>query len=210
MGNFIVERKKIVLATTNAGKVREMRDAFQALPVEIVPLSEFGDLPEAVEDGETFAENSRIKAAFYAKQTGCACLADDSGLSVDALDGAPGVHSARWSGTHDDAANNRKLAAELSKLTPPESEAAYHCVLTFVDTDGTSLVAEGICGGIVRPKPHGSGGFGYDPYFYLPGRNGEQTMADLTLEEKQEISHRGAALRQMARLLGDYLRESGK
>lgn len=196
--------KRIVIATKNEGKLREMRDAFRHLPVEIAALSEFGDLPDAVEDGETFLENARIKARFFMEQTGCACIADDSGLEVAALDGAPGVHSARFAGFHaDDATNNEKLIAELRRLGLAESAADYRCVLVFVDTDGTELSAEGRCDGTVRTEAHGRNGFGYDPYFYV-GQG--QTMADLPLVEKDKISHRGKALRQIAGRLEGYLK----
>lgn len=143
--------KKIVIATKNKGKVREMREALSHLPVEVVSLAEFGALPDAVEDGKTFAENARIKAAFYQQQTGCACLADDSGLEVEVLGGKPGIFSARFAGFHaDDATNNEKLLAELRKAGVESSPADYRCALAFVDVDGTSLVTEGRCDGTVR------------------------------------------------------------
>ncbi|MEX5284543.1 RdgB/HAM1 family non-canonical purine NTP pyrophosphatase [Selenomonas sputigena] len=194
--------KKIVVATKNEGKVREILAAFQKLPVELLTLKDFGDLPEAAEDADTFEGNARSKAAFYAAKTGMACLADDSGLEVEVLDGAPGVRSARFSGRHDDAANNEKLAAELQAKGAAESAASFRCVLVFRDADGEELVAEGACIGCVRTKPRGTGGFGYDPYFYLASG---KTMAELTLAEKQAVSHRGAALRLMAKELRGYL-----
>ncbi len=195
--------KRIVIATKNKGKLREMRAAFSHLPVELVPLSDFGEMPDAVEDGETFLENARIKARFFMEKTGCACMADDSGLEVEALGGAPGVHSARFSGMHgDDETNNEKLVSELRRLGLEESPADYRCVLVFADTDGSELSAEGRCDGIVRTAAQGTNGFGYDPYFYV----GEhRTMADLSLEEKDKISHRGIALRRIARSLEEYL-----
>lgn len=195
--------KKIVIATKNQGKIREMIHAFAALDVELVSLASFGELPDAVEDGHTFADNARSKAEFYQRQTGCACLADDSGLCVDVLQGAPGVYSARFAGHHAaDAENNAKLVAELAKHGAVDSPAVYHCVLVFADTDGALLTAEGICAGTIRGEAHGTGGFGYDPYFYI----GDQSMAELTLAEKDKISHRGAALRSMAQKLEEYLR----
>ena len=194
--------KKIVVATKNKGKIREMMDAFSELPVELVPLSDFGELPDAVEDGATFKENAFIKARFYQKKTGCACLADDSGLEVEALGGAPGVHSARFAGYHaDDAANNEKLLLELKRRGLSQSGAAYRCVLALVDTDGRTLFAEGSCRGIVRLEAKGDGGFGYDPYFYV---SETKTMAELTLAEKDKISHRGKALREMAGKLAAF------
>ena len=191
--------KRIVVATKNPGKVREMMNAFRELPVTLLPLSEFGPLPEAVEDGRTFAENAAIKARFYMRETGTACLADDSGLAVEALGGAPGVHSARFAGWHaDDEANNEKLLSELRHLNLTESPAAYHCALALCDTDGVIVTAHGSCPGVVRLTAKGSGGFGYDPYFYL---DSGRSMAELSLAEKDAVSHRGAALREMAELL---------
>ena len=199
----------ILIATSNAGKVREMEKAFEGLPVRLVPLSRLHEvLPDApevgepVEDGATFLENARIKARFYAERTGCACLADDSGLEVEVLGGAPGVHSARYSGRHDDAANNEKLVAELQKRGAVESAAAFRCVLVLHDTDGTELISEGTCVGHVRQEPRGAGGFGYDPYFYLASG---KSLAELTVSEKQAVSHRGAALRLMAAQMKEHL-----
>ena len=195
--------KKIVVATKNPGKIREMTMAFRELPVELVALASFGSLPDAVEDGATFAANAEIKARFYMQATGVACLADDSGLEVEALGGAPGVHSARFAGYHaDDAANNAKLLDELTRVGRAQSAAAYRCVLAFVDTNGRSLLASGSCQGTVKKEPRGVGGFGYDPYFYIEEN---KTMAELTLQEKDKISHRGNALREMAKLLNVYL-----
>ena len=195
--------KTIVVATKNAGKLREMMDAFRDLPVTLLPLSQFGDLPDAVEDGATFAENAAIKARFYMKATGVACLADDSGLEVDALSGAPGVYSARFAGVHgDDAANNAKLIAELTRVGREDSPAAYRCALALADTDGHLLTASGVCFGTVRLTARGTGGFGYDPYFYF---SDDKTMAELTPREKDAVSHRGAALREMAQALRRYL-----
>ena len=195
--------KRIVVATKNPGKIREMTAAFRELPVELVALASFGSLPDAVEDGATFAANAEIKARFYMQATGVACLADDSGLEVEALGGAPGVYSARFAGYHaDDAANNAKLLDELTRVGRAQSAAAYRCVLAFVDTNGRSLLASGSCQGTVKKEPRGVGGFGYDPYFYIEEN---KTMAELTLQEKDKISHRGNALREMAKLLNVYL-----
>ena len=195
--------KKIVIATKNKGKLREMTEAFAELPVEVVSLAEFGELPDAIEDGKTFAENAKIKAEFFSSKTGCACIADDSGLEVEALGGMPGVYSARFAGFHaDDGTNNQKLLEELDHVGATESKADYRCVLAFVDIDGTTLETEGVCYGTIKKIAKGQGGFGYDPYFYI---DGNKTMAELTLEEKNKISHRGAALRQMVTLLKDYL-----
>ena len=183
-----------------------MKEAFSSLPVEIVSLNEFGELPDAVEDGETFEENAIIKAKFFMEQTHCACLADDSGLEVNALGGLPGVYSARFAGFHaEDGTNNIKLLDELQKNHTKESKADYRCALVFVDTDGTTFKAEGVCYGTIKCIAKGSGGFGYDPYFYVED---DKTMAELTMAEKNKISHRGEALRQMVTILKDYLSKS--
>ena len=193
---------KIVIATKNQGKVREMINAFQGLPVELVSLADLAErFQEPVEDGDTFAANSLLKAEYYQKQSGMACLADDSGLEVEALGGAPGVYSARFAGENaSDADNNAKLQQELKKLGRESSPAAYQCALTFMDADGRVLTAKGFCRGEIRLQARGENGFGYDPYFYV----GDVTMAEMSLAEKQAISHRGAALRELAKLLQDY------
>ena len=198
--------KKIVIATKNLGKLREMRAAFAHLPVEIVSFAAFGDLPDAVEDGATFEENARIKAHFFREQTQTACIADDSGIELDALGGAPGVHSARFAGVHgDDAANNAKMIAELQARGRTSSSADYRCALVFEDLDGTVLTADGRVDGTIRFEPRGTGGFGYDPYFYVTQPDGtEKTMAELTLAEKDAISHRGKALRGLVSQLEKY------
>ncbi|MBQ2088455.1 MAG: XTP/dITP diphosphatase [Selenomonas sp.] len=197
--------KKIVIATKNPGKVREIKDAFAHLPVEVLSLGDFGQLPNAIEDGETFAENAAIKAKFYMEKTGCACLADDSGLEVAALGGRPGVYSARFAGYNaDDWSNNQKMLEEICIADVEESRANYRCALCFVDTDGHKVSAEGRCDGVIKKIPHGNGGFGYDPYFYTNEYAG-RTMAELTLEEKNRISHRGRALRKLVQQLEDVL-----
>lgn len=196
---------KIVIATSNRGKIQEMVNAFKDLPVELISLADLSEkYPEPIEDGDTFAANSLIKAKYYQQQTGMACLADDSGLEVEALGGAPGVYSARFSGENaSDADNNAKLQRELKKLGRESSPAAYQCALTFMDTEGRILTAKGFCRGEIRLQARGKNGFGYDPYFYV----GDVTMAEMSMAEKQAISHRGAALREMAKLLQVYFRE---
>jgi len=187
--------KKIVLASKNLDKIKEMRLALKNLPLEILSLADFAELPDAVEDGSTFEDNALIKAKFFRKRTGLACLADDSGLEVDALGGLPGVYSARFAGYHaDDDTNNQKLLDELAKVNVTESAAAYRCALAFVDTDGTEIVTHGKISGTIKTVAQGNGGFGYDPYFYI---NARKTMAQLSASEKNSISHRGAALKEM-------------
>ena len=202
---YPMEKKQIVVATKNQGKIREMAKAFENMPeVEILSLWDLDEfIDEPVEDGNSFQENSRIKAEYYAKATGVPCIADDSGLEVDALNGAPGIFSARFAGENaTDEENNKKLVAELAAKGLEKSDAAYRCVLTFVDTDGTILQTQGMCCGEIYQKPRGKNGFGYDPYFYI----GKRSMAELSLEIKQGISHRGEAVRKMAELLKEHLK----
>ena len=198
--------KIILIATSNEGKVRGMEQAFEGLPVRLVPLSrlrevlpEAGEIEEPVEDGVTFMENARIKARYYREKTGLSALADDSGLSVEVLDGAPGVYSARYAGVHgDDAANNAKLIADIRARGTENAAAAYHCALVLALDDGRELSAEGTCAGWIRPEARGTEGFGYDPHFY---RADGRSMAELSRAEKHEISHRGTALEMMKKLL---------
>lgn len=196
--------KEIVIASKNAGKVAEIAAALQHLPVRIVSLAELGDVPEAVENGADFSENALIKAEFYAAYTGKACLADDSGLEVDALGGEPGVYSARYAGeTATDAQNNAKLLAKLKGVGDEKRTARFRCVLAFVDTDKQTITADGVCEGEILASARGVGGFGYDPLFYIPALG--QTLAEVSIAEKNTISHRGAALRNIAEKLAGYL-----
>ena len=187
--------KKIVIASKNLDKIKEMRLVLKNLPVEILSLADFAEMPDAIEDGATFEENALIKAKFFAERTGLACLADDSGLEVDALNGLPGVYSARFAGYHaDDETNNQTLLNELAKVGVNESAAAYRCALAFVDTDGTEILTSGKIAGTIKTVAKGTGGFGYDPYFYI---DANRTMAEISPAEKNQISHRGAALKEM-------------
>lgn len=197
----------IVVATRNKGKVAEIAAALAALPVEILSLDSFPAVPEAEENGDTFAANAILKATHYALHTGMPCLADDSGLEVDALNGAPGVYSARYAGPGaGDAACNAKLLAELADVCDGGRTARFRCVLAYVDPDGTLLTAEGTCEGTILREPRGTGGFGYDPLFLLPGA--EKTLAEMTVADKNAVSHRGQALRNMATTLARYYHEN--
>ena len=153
--------KRIVIATGNQGKVREMINAFKKLDVELISLKELPEkYPEPVEDGDSFQANSLLKAKYYCEKTGLACLADDSGLEVEALDGAPGIYSARYAGENaTDEENNAKLQSELQDLALAGSPAAYKCALTFVDIDGHKLFAEGSCSGEIHLEARGQNGF---------------------------------------------------
>ena len=194
---------KLILATNNAHKVTEMKAILAPYFDDILSMREAGIDHETVEDGETFMENAVKKARELAEISGCCAIADDSGLCVDALGGAPGVYSARFCGHHgDDEANNEKLIAELKARGLAESKAAYRCVLSFVGTDGRELTASGSCEGVVREPRRGENGFGYDPYFYVTeGKLSGRTMAQLTLEEKGTISHRARAMEKLKKML---------
>jgi len=195
--------KQVVVATKNAGKVKEMADALAELGVEVLDLNAFGDLAAPVEDGDTFAANAITKARHYCSLTGKPCLADDSGLEVDALHGEPGVYSARYAGEGaTDEANNAKLLAKLASIDEPRRTARFRCVLAFVDPNGTTITTEGTCEGTILRQYRGQGGFGYDPIFYVPELG--KTFAELSTEEKNSISHRGRALEKMVELLARY------
>ena len=189
---------KLVLATKNAGKVVEFRRIlaeFGATNLEVVGLDTFPEIGEIEETGKTFEENSLLKARTVCKLTGFAALADDSGICVDALNGAPGLYSARYSGMGD-AANNEKLLQEL-KDVPEEQRGAYFiCVAAYVRPDGFEKVEEGRFYGKIMHQIKGSGGFGYDPLFQPDGLN--CSSAELSAEEKDAISHRGKAMRAIA------------
>jgi XTP/dITP diphosphohydrolase len=184
--------REIVIASKNKGKIREIREIYADLPVSIV---EQAGLPDVVEDGDSFSANARKKAVEIARHTGKWALADDSGLEVDALGGAPGIHSARWSGGGDEA-NNDKLLAELRDVPAPARTARYRAVVVVASPDGRVVAeADGSCEGLIGFVRKGTGGFGYDPLFVVPQFG--TTMAELPAETKHSISHRGEALRRL-------------
>lgn len=188
--------KKVVIATNNAHKVEEIRTALDFEGWEFLTLSQCDPYDEPVEDADTFEGNARIKALAAHEHTGLAALADDSGLAVDALDGAPGVFSARYAGVHgDDAANNEKLLHELEGVADAQRTARFVCSLVFIDEDGTETSASGTVEGRIAHGLSGSGGFGYDPLFLPDEFGGAKSLAEVTQDEKNAISHRGNALR---------------
>ena len=185
---------KLIIASGNAGKLREIRAILGDKFDEIVSMKEAGINHETVEDGATFLENAQKKAREIAEISGCAALADDSGICVDALDGAPGIYSARFCGRHgDDDANNRLLVEKLRDVD--NRNAHYTAAVSLVFPDGKELHAEGYLYGEIVDEPRGNGGFGYDPYFYLPSHG--CTAAELLPEEKNKISHRAEALKKL-------------
>lgn len=192
--------KKVVMASSNAGKLREIAALLRRLGIELVAQSEFG-VEDVDETGTTFAENSLLKAKHAAEATGLPAIADDSGLAVDALDGAPGVYSARYSGPYaTDAKNNHKLLEALAGVAASDRGAAFHCVATFVHPDGSPpLVASGEWRGSILTAQRGDSGFGYDPLFLDPESG--RSSAELSAEEKNARSHRGNALKKLVQLI---------
>ena len=195
--------KKLVLATKNQGKVTEFRrilEEFAATDLEVIGLENFPEIGEIEETGSTFEENSLLKARTISAITGLPALADDSGICVDYLNGAPGIYSARYSGAGD-AANNLKLLEELKSVPDEERSAYFICVAAFVRPDGFEKVAEGRFFGKILHETRGSGGFGYDPLFQPEGMT--RSAAELSPSQKDEISHRGKALRAIAPFIID-------
>jgi XTP/dITP diphosphohydrolase len=186
--------RTLVIATANAGKLREFEAMLAGLPFKAVSQASLG-VPSPEETGDTFAANALIKARHAAAVAGAAVIADDSGLEVDALDGAPGIYSARYAGPGaDDAANNAKLIAALAGLPREARRARYRCALVYLEgpDDPAPIEAHGTWDGYILDSPRGSGGFGYDPYFWLPEL--QATAAELSPPDKNRLSHRGKAL----------------
>jgi XTP/dITP diphosphohydrolase len=195
--------KQLVLASGNPGKLRELSAILGELGYQLHAQSEF-DVDEVAETGTTFVENAIIKARHAAALTGLPALADDSGIEVDALDGAPGVYSARFSGADaDDATNNALLVDKLRDIPPAQRSARYRAVIVLMRhaADPSPLICEGSWEGVIQLEPAGDGGFGYDPYFFLPDRG--CTSAQLSASEKNRLSHRGAALEELKRKLNE-------
>lgn len=201
-------KKYILMATRNKGKAEELADLLQDLPVQILTLQDFPDLAEVEETGLTFTENAALKADFAAKETGLITLSDDSGLEVDALNGEPGVYSARFAGEpSDDQQNNLKLLELLHGLPLEQRTARFVSVIALVNPISSEkreiFYSSGTCEGLILEDMHGDGGFGYDPLFFVPSL--QKTFAQLTLEEKNLVSHRGQALRQVVPILGPLI-----
>ena len=194
----------LVLASGNAGKLRELGAMLAPLGWKVAPQSDW-DVPEAVEDGLSFIENALIKARHASMHTGLPALADDSGLVVDALRGEPGIFSARYAGKGaGDEANNRKLLRELEGVPESRRSAHFYCAMALVrhEKDPAPLFATGVWNGVIALSPSGSGGFGYDPLFRVPGMN--CTSAQLQPDEKNRLSHRGKALARMKELMASF------
>ena len=195
---------RLVLASRNKGKLKELRQLLDGFGFEVLDLDSFPEVPEIEEKGLTFEENAATKAETAAQITGCPALADDSGLEVDVLDGAPGIYSSRFAGSDgDDAANNDKLLQELTGVPSELRNARFRCVVALVVPGGKTRTAEGVCEGTIGFEPVGENGFGYDPLFIV--KDFGRTMAELSPQEKNEISHRAQALRKAVPILREML-----
>ncbi|MGD9042287.1 MAG: XTP/dITP diphosphatase [Desulfobacterales bacterium] len=193
----------LVIATSNPGKVAEMRDLLTGFPVQLKSLTDFGPIPAVEEDGETFDENAYKKASFTARILGIPALADDSGLVVEALDGAPGVLSARYAG--ENATDQQRMAKLLKEMQgQTHRQAAFECVLSIAVPSGPALTYEARCEGLIAEQPVGQGGFGYDPIFFYPPL--KKTFGQMTRAEKSRVSHRGKALNELKQEFDKVLR----
>jgi XTP/dITP diphosphohydrolase len=193
-----VPRSPLLVATTNPGKLREIAGILSGVPTTLVTLADFPPIDEPDETGATFAENARLKALYYGHATGTLCVADDSGLEIDALDNAPGVHSARWHGT-DYAIKFQKIHQLLRERGLTTSPARFVCRIAVADAGAIVYEAAGVVHGQIAPEPRGTNGFGYDPLFYYPPFG--CTLAELDQETKASVSHRGLAFRALREYL---------
>ena len=194
---------KLVLATHNRDKVRELAHALLGLPYDVRSLDDFGPWPEVEETGVTLEENALLKADAAVEHFGLLALADDTGLEVDALGGAPGVYSSRYAGIGVSYADNvRKLVREMAGVPAEKRTARFRCVIAVVEPTGRRITVDGVCEGTILDAPRGEGGFGYDPVFLVPELG--KTFAELSLEEKRTVSHRGRALAKARSVLLDW------
>jgi XTP/dITP diphosphohydrolase len=197
--------KKLLLATTNAKKLKELQEILADLPVQCLGLRDFPNVKNVPETGETFEENARIKALGYAVQTGVLTLGEDSGICCDALDGAPGVYSARFCGEfHSDEANNAKLLEMMHDVPDEKRAACYESAIALAEPTKLIGVVKGRVHGLITRELFGTGGFGYDPLFFYPAYR--KTFGEVPAEMKHRVSHRGQALAKFRELLQNYLK----
>lgn len=202
--------RELLVATTNQGKLREIRELLKDFPLKITSLKDYPDLPDVVEDGKTFRANAVKKALTIGRQTGKLVMGEDSGLEVEALDNRPGIYSARFAGSKDknaaDKKNNAKLLRMLRDVPDAKRRARYRCLAALAEGEEVIGVAEGRCSGLIARREKGSNGFGYDPLFYLPRYR--KTFGELDPDVKSRISHRARALAKIKDLLSRYLSEA--
>jgi len=197
---YSLANRELVIATRNPGKVREIQQILSGLGVRWRSLEEFSDIAEPDDTGTTCAEKARLKALYNAERTSCLVLADDSGLEVDALNGRPGVESARFAGEQkSDTDNNARLILELRDVPEARRSARFRCAIALAESGRVLMETEGCIEGRIIDRPRGANGFGYDPHFFVPECGA--TTAELTPEQKSRISHRGRALRALAERL---------
>lgn len=194
----------LIIATANKHKLREFKELLKEFPFTILSLADLPHIPPIIEDGKTFYENALKKASTVAQLTGQLTIADDSGIEVEALEGKPGVTSARFAGEDaSDDENNVKLLKDLEGVPPDKRNACFKCVLVVAPSEGKTAFVEGECKGTIIHAPRGEHGFGYDPLFLVPEYN--KTFSEITPEEKNKISHRSRALRKLLKILPQYV-----
>ena len=196
------------MASRNKGKLLELKNLLAKTPIDVLTAADIPWLPEVAEEGQTFLENAAKKAQEAAKVSGLLTIADDSGLEVDALGGQPGIHSARFAGEPaDDTRNNKKLLELLRDVPPQKRAARFVCVIAIATSEGEVYFANGVCEGIILEEPRVSQGFGYDSLFYIPHL--QKTLAELSIDEKNCISHRGKALQEAAKIIRTLIKRCG-
>jgi XTP/dITP diphosphohydrolase len=202
-----MKKQILLIATSNMGKAKEISEALKDFDFEIKTLKDFPNIIPPQETGNTFFENAYLKAKYYAEKTGLLSLADDSGLEVDILNGAPGIYSSRFAGENaSDEENNKKLLELLKNVPLEKRKARFVCVIVVYHPSGKYIKSEGIWEGLIGFEPRGSYGFGYDPIFLVPEYNYKKTAAELPIEEKNKLSHRGKALAKLKDILTEFLK----
>ncbi|MGG1632373.1 XTP/dITP diphosphatase [Rossellomorea sp. NRS-1567] len=196
--------KRVIIATKNRGKAKEFQHMFAPYGYEVQTLLDLPHIEDVEETGETFEENAILKAETVAQELGVLVIADDSGLAIDALEGRPGVYSARYAGEEkSDEANMDKVLSELESVEESDRTARFHCVLAIADPNGETRTVTGTCEGMILQEKRGTNGFGYDPIFYIPTL--QKSMAELSQDEKSQISHRGNALKKLKNVISDFI-----
>lgn len=201
-----MKKQVLLIATSNIGKVKEISEALKDFNLEIKTLMDFPEITPPQETGQTFFENALLKAKYYTEKTGLMCLADDSGLEVDILNKAPGIYSSRFAGEKaTDEENNKKLLELLEGIPLEKRRARFICIIVVFHPSGKYIKTEGTWEGIIGFEPKGSYGFGYDPVFLVPEYNYKKTAAEIPIEEKNKLSHRGKALKKLKEIFPDFL-----